>query len=116
MKIRVLRVIARMNVGGPAYHVSLLSGRLDPSHYEVLLLAGTVGPGEASSEELAQRYGARLKQVSALGPELQPLRDARALLALIREVRRFRPHIVHTHTAKAGLLGRVQRSRCDPVL
>jgi len=107
LKVRVLRVIARMNVGGPAYHVALLSGRLDPNRYEVLLLAGRVGPGEASSDDLAERYGARLRHVHSLGPELHPLRDARALVALIREVRRFRPHIVHTHTAKAGLLGRV---------
>jgi UDP-N-acetylmuramyl pentapeptide phosphotransferase/UDP-N-acetylglucosamine-1-phosphate transferase/glycosyltransferase involved in cell wall biosynthesis len=104
--IRVLRVIARMNVGGPAYHVSLLSGRLDPHRYDTLLVSGNVGPGEASFAELADQYGARLETIPSLGPEVRPLSDIRALFALTRIVRRFRPDIVHTHTAKAGLLGR----------
>jgi glycosyltransferase involved in cell wall biosynthesis len=100
-------VIARLNIGGPAYHVSLLSGRLDPEAYDTLLVAGRVGPGEGSFEELAEQYGARLEIVNALGPELNPLRDLRAFLALRKAIRRFRPDIVHTHTAKAGLLGRI---------
>jgi glycosyltransferase involved in cell wall biosynthesis len=102
----VLRVIARMNVGGPAYHVSLLSGRLNPERFETLLVAGTVGRGEASFEDLAERSGARLLRLPVLGPEIDPGRDPRALAALVRTIRRFRPHIVHTHTAKAGALGR----------
>jgi glycosyltransferase involved in cell wall biosynthesis len=114
LKVRVLRIIARMNVGGPAYHVSLLSGRLDPSRYETLLVAGAVGPGEASFEELAERCGAEMHHVPALGPALHPVRDTAALLALIREARRFCPHIVHTHTAKAGLLGRIAALAVTP--
>jgi glycosyltransferase involved in cell wall biosynthesis len=106
-RIRVLRVIARMNVGGPAYHVSLLSGRLDPARYDTLLVSGRVGPGEGSFDELARRYGAHHEMLDALGPELDPVRDLRSLLALVRIVRRVRPHIVHTHTAKAGMVGRL---------
>ena len=105
-RVRVLRVIARMNMGGPAYHVSLLSGRLDPTRYETLLLTGQVGPGEASLEELAERYGAKLRVVGSLGPELRPAADARALREIAGIVRSFRPHIVHTHTAKAGFVAR----------
>lgn len=105
--VRVLRVIARLNVGGPAHHVTLLSARLDPARYETRLVAGRVGPDEASLDRLAQSGSIDFRQIDALGPELRPLADARALLALIREVRRFRPDIVHTHTAKAGLLGRL---------
>jgi glycosyltransferase involved in cell wall biosynthesis len=99
-------VIARMNIGGPAYHVSLLSGRLDPECYETLLVAGRPGPGEGSFEGLARRYGARLEPLPSLSPEIDPRADLRALLELRAIVRRFRPHIVHTHTAKAGALGR----------
>jgi glycosyltransferase involved in cell wall biosynthesis len=105
-RIRVLRVIARMNVGGPAYHVSILSGLLDKRRWETLLLSGRVGGGEASSADLAERYGARHVTLATLRPELRPLDDARALLDVWRAARRFRPHIVHTHTAKAGLIGR----------
>ena len=112
--IRVLRVIARMNAGGPAYHVSLLSGRLDPGTYSTLLVAGEVGPGEASMEALADRYGARLVKVNSLGPSLSPIADVRALRELVRIVRAHRPHIVHTHTAKAGLLGRLAAGAIRP--
>lgn len=106
-RTRVLRVIARMNIGGPAYHVSLLSGKLDPARYETLLVTGDIGPGEASFAELADRYGATLMKIPALGPEIRPSADAHAMKDLARVIRDFNPHIVHTHTAKAGALGRV---------
>jgi glycosyltransferase involved in cell wall biosynthesis len=115
-RIRVLRVIARMNIGGPAYHVALLSGRLDPDRYETLLVAGRPGRGEGSFEELARRYGADLRPLPSLSPEIDPRADARALRALRAIVRNFRPDIVHTHTAKAGALGRTAAliARADP--
>lgn len=106
-RIRVLRVIARMNIGGPAYHVSLLSGQLDPHRYETLLVAGHPGQGEASFSELGARYGARSAILNSLGPSIRPWSDVCALIQLARIVRTFRPDIVHTHTAKAGALGRV---------
>jgi glycosyltransferase involved in cell wall biosynthesis len=106
-RIRILRVIARMNVGGPAHHVSILSGRLDPARYETLLVCGRVGPGEAPADDLAARHGARLVTLDSLTPELNPLNDLRATVALARMMRRFRPHIVHSHTAKAGFIARL---------
>lgn len=105
-RVRVLRVIARMNVGGPAHNVSILSGRLDERGYETLLVSGVVGPGEASADHLAAERGATLRALPTLSPEIRPLADLRALVSLIRIIRRFRPAIVHTHTAKAGFLGR----------
>lgn len=106
-RIRVLRVIARLNMGGPAHHVSLLSGLLDAERYETLLLHGEVGGGEAELAATAERLGVRREVVPGLRPELRPLDDLRALASLVRHVRRYRPHIVHTHTAKAGMLGRL---------
>ena len=55
--VRVLRIIARLNIGGPAYHVSLLSGRMDRERYPTLLVHGEVGPGEESFEGLARDEG-----------------------------------------------------------
>ena len=104
--IRVLRVIARLNVGGPAYHVSILSGRMDPARYEHLLVHGKLGAGEGSFEALAEREGCVVEVVPDLAPEIRPLADLRALGRLVRIIRRFRPDIVHTHTAKAGMVGR----------
>jgi glycosyltransferase involved in cell wall biosynthesis len=103
----VLRVIARMNMGGPAYHVSLLSGRLDRDRYETLLVTGHVGDGEASLAGLADRYGVRRRVIDHLGPELRPAADVLAMRELAAIVRAYRPDIVHTHTAKAGFLGRL---------
>ena len=105
-RVRVLRVIARLNVGGPAQHVSILSGRLDPERYDTLLVAGRLGAGEGSFEALAQEHGARLQHIDGLRPELGPGADLRALRGLLDVIREFRPQIVHTHTAKAGTLGR----------
>jgi glycosyltransferase involved in cell wall biosynthesis len=105
--VRVMQIIARMNIGGPAYHVSLLGGRMDRERYSTLLVHGEVGPGEASFAELADSEGCRVDSVTSLGPELRPVADLRALVELVTTIRRFRPHIVHTHTAKAGALGRL---------
>jgi glycosyltransferase involved in cell wall biosynthesis len=103
----VLRVIARMNIGGPAHHVSMLSGRLDPDRFRTLLVHGRIAAGEGSFEQLAEREGCTVEGVAGLGPEIRPLSDLTALVGLIGVIHRFRPHIVHTHTAKAGLLGRL---------
>lgn len=96
-----------MNAGGPAYHVSVLGGRLDRSRYTSLLVHGGVGPGEASFAWLAEREECDVHVVESLGPKISPRADLRALVELRRLVRRFRPDIVHTHTAKAGMLGRL---------
>jgi len=96
-----------MNVGGPAHQVSILGGRLDRRGYETLLVTGRVAEGEGSAEHLARERGARLLTLPTLSPEIRPLDDLRALVSLIRIIRRFRPAVVHTHTAKAGFLGRI---------
>ncbi|MGC1166009.1 MAG: glycosyltransferase, partial [Solirubrobacterales bacterium] len=114
--VRVLRVIARMNLGGPAHHVALLSRGLDRAGYETLLVSGRVGPGE---EEHTNLEGVTVRYLDSLGPEIRPWQDLRALVALIRLIRGFRPDIVHTHTAKAGLLGRtaaILASRPRPLM
>jgi glycosyltransferase involved in cell wall biosynthesis len=103
----VLRVIARLNMGGPAHHVGLLGSMLDGERYETLLLHGEVGAGEASLEDSVRSRGVTLAQVPGLRPEVRPHDDLRALASLVRAIRRARPDIVHTHTAKAGMLGRL---------
>jgi glycosyltransferase involved in cell wall biosynthesis len=106
-RVRVLRVIARMNLGGPAHQASLLSGRrFDPERYETLLVHGQPAPGEESMADLAEREGATTVYLPSLRQPVNPLQDTRALVEIGRIARRFKPDLVHTHTAKAGFLGR----------
>ena len=106
-RVRVLRVIARLNLGGPAQQVALLSGdRFDPSRFETLLVHGSLAAREESMADLARREGARVEFVPSLGQPLRPVRDIAAAINLAAILRRFRPHVVHTHTAKAGFVGR----------
>jgi glycosyltransferase involved in cell wall biosynthesis len=102
----VLRVIARMNVGGPALQVTGLVSAMDPERFDHRLLTGSVGADEADYVDL-RAPGLPLTRIPGLGRSPRPLDDARALRLLVKEMRAFRPHIVHTHTAKAGVLGRV---------
>jgi glycosyltransferase involved in cell wall biosynthesis len=106
-RLRVLRVIGRLNMGGPAHQAALLSGRrFFADRYETLLVHGSLPAGEASLADLAREEGATMRFLPALQPAVRPPRDARALLELIRIAREFKPQIVHTHTAKAGFIGR----------
>ena len=96
-----------MNLGGPAHQASLLSGRrFHPDRYETLLVHGQTAPGEESMADLAEREGAETLYVPSLRQPVSPLHDSRALRELRSIARRFHPDLVHTHTAKAGFLGR----------
>ena len=103
-----MRVITRMNIGGPAIHVALLTGRLDPSRFETLLVSGREGASEGSMLELGRLpEPVRPLRVETLGRAVSPFDDIRALARVVRIARRFRPHVVHTHLAKAGFVGRL---------
>lgn len=103
--IRVLRVIARLNIGGPARHVSLVSKGLDARGYRHLLVKGAESGTEGSLRELAS--GVEVSDLPRLGREISPINDFLCLGKLIRIIREFRPDILHTHTAKAGFVGRL---------
>lgn len=105
--MRIMRIIARLNIGGPAIHVALLTARLGPPNYESLLVCGQIDPEEGDMSYYASEQQVQPVIIEELGRELHPLRDLRALLRLYRLMREFRPHVVHTHTAKAGFVGRV---------
>ena len=104
--IRVLRVIARLNVGGPALHVSYLTRELDRLGYETTLAAGSVGEGEGSMEYVARELGIEPLAIPLLQREISPLRDAATVRHLVGLIRTLKPHVLHTHTAKAGAVGR----------
>jgi glycosyltransferase involved in cell wall biosynthesis len=105
--VKVLRVIARLNVGGPALHVAYLTAGLAERGYDTVLAAGTISRGEESMAFVADARGVSTEVIDELHRNISPLRDARAVLRLAELIRRERPTILHTHTAKAGAVGRV---------
>ncbi|HLG07643.1 MAG TPA: glycosyltransferase [Gaiellaceae bacterium] len=104
--IRVLRVIARLNMGGPAIHVANLAAGLETRGYHTTLVAGSLARGEDSMAFLAERLGVTVVSVPEIQREVSALHDARSVRRLTSIIRRERPHILHTHTAKAGAIAR----------
>ena len=104
--IRVLRVIARMNVGGPAWQVSVLTRGLENEEFTSQLVCGEISKSEA--DFLALRDSELpVTRIRTLGRSLNAFDDVRAFWQLLDIMRKTKPHIVHTHTAKAGVLGRI---------
>ena len=106
-QIRILRIIARLNIGGPAIQAVLLSAYLPKDRYKTLLVCGRVGPHEGDMSYLAQSKGIQPLVLPDLGRELSFLGDLKSYGGLMEVIRKFKPHIIHTHTAKAGSLGRL---------
>lgn len=104
--IRLLRVIARLNVGGPALHVSYLTKDLASRGYETTLVTGSVGDDEGSMEYIANDLGVEPRFIEQLRRDISVAPDFVATAALRRLIRQLEPDIVHTHTAKAGAVGR----------
>jgi glycosyltransferase involved in cell wall biosynthesis len=105
--VKVLRVIARLNMGGPALHVAYLTAGLAERGYETTLVAGTLARGEDSMAFVAEGLGIEVVRIDELRRDIAPIRDALAVLKLARLIRSERPQILHTHTAKAGAVGRL---------
>jgi glycosyltransferase involved in cell wall biosynthesis len=103
---RVMQIIARMNVGGPAVLVADLMRNLDSSKFETRLVTGYCDENESDYlDEVATDIKAI--RIPGLGRSISIRKDLKAFFLLMREIRRFKPDVVHTHTAKAGVLGRV---------
>lgn len=121
-RIRVLHLITRLDRGGSAENTLLTVIGLDPRRYQVMLAFGAsaeshMTPDETASLEhrlaAARAAGVELVVIPSLVRRLAPLRDIASLLAMIRLIRRFRPRVVHTHTSKAGALGRMAAWVCN---
>jgi glycosyltransferase involved in cell wall biosynthesis len=103
--IRILRLIARLNIGGPAIHTMLLTERLAPPDFESVLVTGRLELGEGDMSDWLSGKLVRHLVIPSLRQKLG-LHDLAAWWSVFRLMRRERPDIVHTHTAKAGALGR----------
>ena len=107
--MKILRIIARLNVGGPARHVVWLTKALQDDEFQTTLIAGSVPPGEDDMGYFADENGVRPVYLREMSREISPS-DTRSLLKLYRLIKAEKPDIIHTHTAKAGTLGRIAGS------
>jgi glycosyltransferase involved in cell wall biosynthesis len=103
---RIVRVIARLNTGGPAIHTVLLSAGLDDERWHSRLVTGIVGADEGDMTYFAHEHNVRPTVIAELGRRPDATADVRAFCKLVALFWRERPDIVHTHTTKAGALGR----------
>ena len=106
-KLKILRIIARLNVGGPAIQTILLTEALNNDRFESILAAGKVERTEKDMIYLAREKGVNPIIIPELGRQIQPFKDLIAFWKIYRLLKREKPDIVHTHTAKAGTLGRI---------
>ncbi len=105
--MRILHVIARLNVGGAALHVLQLAGEQQRRGHHVLVVAGTLAVGEESMEYVATELAVEVLKLTALQRELSLRADPTAIRSLRGIMRTWRPDVLHTHTAKAGATGRI---------
>ena len=105
-KNRVLRIINRLNLGGPTFNATYLSAYM-PDEYETLLISGEADESETSSEFIPRQHGVEPAYVPGMRRSIHPIRDIPAYKHIMQVIKDFKPDVVHTHAAKAGALGRL---------
>jgi len=105
--MKVVRIMDRLNDGGPARQAIALSVGFEKEGWRAVLAAGDVEPHETGMESVAVAQGVRLVRIPGLGRRIHPVKDLRAFWRLWRLLRVERPDVVHTHKSKAGVLGRL---------
>ena len=105
--MRIVRIITRLNVGGPAIQAITLSERLSRAGYETLLVHGRLGSGEGDMRYLQSASTIAVRHLDSLRRPLSPVHDLVAFGQIFTTICQFKPVLVHTHMAKAGTLGRL---------
>lgn len=103
--IKVVRIIDRLNIGGPAKHVTWLTAGLNPTEFDSTLITGTVPEGEGDMNYFARDAGLEPIVIPEMSREIGP-RDLKVVWKVYKQLLRLKPDIVHTHKAKAGAVGR----------
>jgi len=106
-KIKVLQIIARLNIGGPAIHLAFLVHGLNSRKFELTLVTGQVSPEEGDMHYLFDGLDEKVVMIPELQRELNVVKDIKSFCRVLKVLKQERPDIVHTHTAKAGTIGRI---------
>jgi glycosyltransferase involved in cell wall biosynthesis len=105
-KIKILRVVSRLNIGGPTLNVKYLTEGLDSGIYDTRLVSGTISPNEGDMSYIT-RFNRDIKiDVPELQREINIIKDTIALVKILKIVFNYRPDIIHSHTSKAGTIAR----------
>ena len=105
-QVKVMQIIARMNVGGPAVIVAELMRGLDKSAFEQILVTGYCDENEADYLDTVAT-DVKATRIAGLGRSVSLVADLKAFFGLVSLIRKYKPDVIHTHTAKAGVLGRL---------
>ena len=105
-QVKVMQIIARMNVGGPAVIVAELMRGLDKSAFEQILVTGFCDENEADYLDTVAK-DIKATRIAGLGRSVSLIADLKAFFGLVSIIRKYKPDVIHTHTAKAGVLGRL---------
>ncbi len=113
---RVLRIMNRLIIGGPALNATYLTRYMAPE-YETLLVTGGREEHEQDASHLTAELGIEPYVIGQMRRAIDPAADRSAYLEMKKLIRKFRPDIVHTHAAKSGAIGRLAARACNvPVI
>lgn len=106
-KTKILRIIHRLNIGGPTYHSAYLTKYLDSNYFETLLISGNINEDEENGEYILEELGVSSIGIKNMYREINLFRDYLAYIEIKKIIKSYKPDIVHTHAAKAGFIGRL---------
>jgi glycosyltransferase involved in cell wall biosynthesis len=111
--VRVMHIVTRMNTGGVAVLLANLIRSFDPKDVEAKLVIGSC---DVSEEDYLENIATNIPftKIPSLQRAISPIKDFSAFLALVKQIREFSPDVIHTHTSKAGLLGRAAAILASP--
>jgi len=105
-KIKIVRVFSRLNIGGPSIHTILLTAGLNNGNFTSILVKGSEDKDEGDMLYFAEKKDVKPIVIPEMGRSISILKDLKAFIKLYKLIKKEKPDIVHTHTAKAGALGR----------
>jgi len=105
--VKILRLIARLNIGGPAIQAVDLSKEFSGNSYQTKLVCGSLSPGEGDMTYLAAEKKVEPWVIKEFGRDISLWEDLKSFFIIRKIIKDFQPDILHTHTAKAGTIGRL---------
>ncbi len=111
-QIRILNIITRLGISGGSFHALLVTKLFTNEEYQSYVLSGKIEAYETDMTYLADEYGIKPYYIESMSRSIHPIKDIFTIIKMMKIIRQIKPDIVHTHTAKAGFVGRVSAWLC----